>query len=246
MTFDDLKKLRLKEHREERRLYLAEGEHLVLELARALPQNPGLESTHIFVTHEYETENPHRAWPARLPVTRLSAKQMATLSDTRTPQGVLAVIPMLPSSPPKAGERVFYLHEIQDPGNLGTILRTFGWFGNFRCLLSPHSADLYNSKVVRASMGAIFHVPVERDVSVESLCSRYKKLALLGLDGKPVSTPQFKTFDGYVFGNEARGLPREVSEQLGGESFSIPGEKNIESLNLASAVNICAYELTRS
>jgi TrmH family RNA methyltransferase len=95
-------------------------------------------------------------------------------------------------------------------------------------------------------MGAIFHVPVERDVSVESLCSRYKKLALLGLDGKPVSTPQFKTFDGYVFGNEARGLPREVSEQLGGESFSIPGEKNIESLNLASAVNICAYELTRS
>ncbi|MFZ9873483.1 MAG: RNA methyltransferase, partial [Steroidobacteraceae bacterium] len=82
MTFDDLKKLRLKEHREERRLYLAEGEHLVLELARALPQNPGLESTHIFVTHEYETEHPHRAWPARLPVTRLSAKQMATLSDT--------------------------------------------------------------------------------------------------------------------------------------------------------------------
>ena len=68
-----------------------------------------------------------------------------------------------------AGERAIYLHEIQDPGNLGTILRTLAWFGNFRCLLSPDSVDVHNGKVVRASMGAIFHVPVEIDVPLDAL-----------------------------------------------------------------------------
>ena len=70
---------------------------------------------------------------------------------------------------PQPGERAVYLHEIQDPGNLGTILRTLAWFGNFRCLLSPDSVDVHNGKVVRASMGAIFHVPVEIDVPLEAL-----------------------------------------------------------------------------
>ena len=106
-------------------------------------------------------------------------------------------------------ERAIYLHEIQDPGNLGTILRTLAWFGNFRCLLSPDSVDPYNSKVVRASMGAIFHVPVEFDVALLSLPERFARIACLDMSGAPVQSPEFAAFDCYLFGNEARGLPRE-------------------------------------
>ena len=95
MTFDDLKKLRLREHRDQAGLYFAEGEHLVLELLRALPDTPKLGETQVFVTHEYESEKLLHPWPAQLPLQRLSARQMAALSDTRSPQGIIAVVPMV-------------------------------------------------------------------------------------------------------------------------------------------------------
>ncbi len=93
---------------------------------------------------------------------------------------------------PQPGERAIYLHEIQDPGNLGTILRTLAWFGGFRCLLSPDSVDLHNGKVVRASMGAIFHVPVEIDVPLDSLPARFGRIASLDLQGQSIATPAFR------------------------------------------------------
>jgi TrmH family RNA methyltransferase len=134
---------------------------------------------------------------------------------------------------------------VQDPGNLGTILRTLAWFGNFRCLLSPDSVDVHNGKVVRASMGAIFHVQVEFDVEPGALLGRFARIASLDLAGAPISSAAFRNFDCYVFGNEARGLPREQMDALKARAFTIPGTAAIESLNVASSVNICLYELNR-
>ncbi len=175
----------------------------------------------------------------------INARHMAQISETRSPQGIAAVVPLLQAPASQAGERAIYLYEIQDPGNLGTILRTLAWFGKFRCLLSPDSVDLHNGKVVRASMGAIFHVPVEFDVSLEALAERYARLACLDLQGKPITTPAFRDFDCYLYGNEARGLPREVLTSLHAEAFTIAGTSAIESLNVAASVNICQYELHR-
>jgi TrmH family RNA methyltransferase len=152
---------------------------------------------------------------------------------------------MLPPPAPSQGERVIYLHEIQDPGNLGTILRTLAWFGNSRCLLGPGSVDPYNSKVVRASAGAIFHVPIEVEVALDSLRSRFERIASLDMRGDSIASPAFKSFDCYVFGNEARGVPHEPLASLNAQAFSIRGSGTIESLNLASAVNVCVYELQR-
>lgn len=236
---DELKNLHQKKYRDEYGYFLAEGEHLVLELEKAMRTNSALGAARVFASQQYMAEK------IRLPVHRLSARQIEALSDTRTPQGVVAVVPILQPPAPKAGERVVYLHEIQDPGNLGTILRTFAWFGGFRCLLSPNSVDPYNSKVVRASMGAIFHVPIERDVTLEVLSARCPRLAVLDTRGATVSSAGFRDCDGYVFGNEARGLPAEVVAKLRASTFCIPGGQLVESLNLAAAVNICAYELMR-
>jgi TrmH family RNA methyltransferase len=170
---------------------------------------------------------------------------MAQISETRSPQGIAAVVPLLEPAGPRAGERAIYLHEIQDPGNLGTTLRTLAWFGNFRCLLSPDSVDVHNGKVVRASMGAVFHVPVEIDVPIESLSKRFDRIACLDLDGTRIAAKKFREFDCYIFGNEARGLPRETMGALGADRFTIAGTGAIESLNVAATVNICLYELNR-
>jgi TrmH family RNA methyltransferase len=239
MKFDDLKKLRHKKYREELGYFLVEGEHPVLELQKAAARNPLLADCELYLTKD------HAAWGTPFKSHVISENQMAQISDTRTPQGIVALVPVLPPTRAQSAEHAVYLHEIQDPGNLGTILRTLAWFGSLRCLLSPGSVDPYNSKVVRASSGAIFHVPIELDVQLPSLRERYARIACLDLAGEQLQSPAFRTFDCYLFGNEARGLPREQLTALGARPFTIGGAGNIESLNLASAVNMCVYELNR-
>ena len=240
MKFEDLKKLHQKKFREELGCYLLEGEHLVQELQKALVQDPRLRASEIYLTREYEH------WTSPLPIHVVNSRHMTQLSETRSPQGIAAVVPILPTLAPQPGERAIYLHQIQDPGNLGTILRTLAWFGQFRCLLSPNSVDVHNGKAVRASMGAIFHVPVEVDVPIETLPARFGRIASLDLQGQPITAPEFRDFDCYIYGNEARGLPREALAGMKAAAFTIAGTGAIESLNVATTVNICQYELTRS
>jgi TrmH family RNA methyltransferase len=242
MKLDDAKKLHQKRYREELGHFLVEGEHLVLELQKAALHNPALQYCELYVTSE------HEHWRSAFTTHLISNIQMAGLAETRSPQGIVALVPLLQVAAPTtapAGERAIYLYEIQDPGNLGTILRTLAWFGNFRCLLSPGSVDPFNSKVVRASTGAIFHVPIEIDVELAALPTRFRRIACLDMQGGSLQSPDFRQFDCYLFGNEARGVPREPLAALDMQPFTIAGSGAIESLNLASAVNMCVYELNR-
>lgn len=243
MKLDDIKKLHQKKYRAEFGHFLVEGEHLVLELQKAALHNPLLQSSQLYVTDAYEH------WQSPFETHVINDRQMAHIADTKTPQGIIALVPMpaaaAPAAAPSHNERAIYLHEIQDPGNLGTILRTLAWFGNFRCLLSPGSVDPYNPKVVRSSMGAIFHAPMELDVELDSLRTRFERIACLDMNGDRLQSASFKTFDCYLFGNEARGVPRERLIELNAQPFTIPGCGAIESLNLAATVNMCVYELNR-
>jgi len=171
---------------------------------------------------------------------------MSAISATKSPQGIVAVLPMAAIQPLPAGDEIaIYFHEIQDPGNLGTILRTLAWFGGYRCLLSPDSVDPFNPKVIRASMGAIFHVPLELDVSLDSLGERFNRIGCLDMQGEPLASDAFKACDCYLFGNEARGVPRDRLQQLQAQAFTIPGAGLIESLNLGTAVSLSVYERQR-
>jgi TrmH family RNA methyltransferase len=239
MKHDDIKKLHQKKFREELGHFVIEGEHLVQELEKAAAHDARLRRSEIYVTRDYAH------WSSKLPMHVIKSKEMAQISETRSPQGIAAVVPLLGAGAARVGERVVYLHEIQDPGNFGTILRTLAWFGNFRCVTSPDSVDLHNGKVVRASMGAIFHVSVEPGIPLEELPERFTRIAALDLGGEPVTSRSFREFDCYVFGNEARGLPREQLGALGAKAFTIPGTGAIESLNVAATVNISVYELNR-
>jgi TrmH family RNA methyltransferase len=239
MKFEDIKKLHQKKFREELGFFLLEGEHLVQELQKASLHDARLRASEIYFTREYSN------WASPLTAHVVNSRHMMQISETRSPQGIAAVVPLLAAPAPRPGERAIYLHEIQDPGNLGTILRTLAWFGKFRCLLSPDSVDVHNGKVVRASMGAIFHVPVEIDVTMDSLPARFGRIASLDLQGESISSPAFRKFDCYMFGNEGRGLPREALAALAAQPFTIAGTGAIESLNVAATVNICQYELNR-
>jgi RNA methyltransferase, TrmH family len=242
MRLDDLRKLHQKKYRDQFGSFLVEGEHLVLELERAAGLNPQWAHAEIYVTESYAN------WTTRFRKMLITERQMSAISDTKSPQGIIACVGKPPlGSPSPAGEKCIYLHEIQDPGNLGTILRTLAWFGGFRCLLSPDSVDPFNPKVVRASMGAIFHVPLELDVPSATLRQRFgSHIACLDMQGASLTEPHFREYDCYLFGNEARGLPAGLTDALGAQNFTIPGRGMIDSLNIGAAVNMCLYELNRT
>lgn len=239
MKFDDIRKLHQKKYREEFGHYLVEGEHLILELEKAAAGQPALRSAKVYVAGAHEN------WQGPFEKHVVSNRRMEEMTETKTPQGIVAVVPMTPAAAAGKDERAIYLYEIQDPGNLGTILRTLAWFGGFRCLLGPGSVDPYNSKVIRATAGAIFHVAIEVDVPVASLRQRFPRIACLDMQGRPLQSADFRAQDCYVFGNEARGVPRAELAALDATFFSIRGSGTIESLNVASTVNMCAYELNR-
>lgn len=242
MKLDDVKKLHQKKYRNQLGYFLAEGEHLILELEKAAKTNPLLKTSVV-----YASENFH-GLDVDFTTELVSTKRMQAMSDTKSPQGIVAVVPIEAVINPQANDshvRTVYLHEVQDPGNLGTILRTLAWFGNFKCVLSPNSVDPFNPKVVRASMGAIFHVPIEVDIELPELKSRFDQFACLDINGERLSSSNFHEHQCFIFGNEARGVPREQLAGLNVQSFSIAGSGALESLNLATAVNMCAYELNR-
>lgn len=243
MKLDDVKKLQQKKYRERFGHFLVEGEHLLLELFQAIALRPELQQAQLFLTEEYA------AWLAEhntigLPYSVIGDKAMKQISGTLSPQGIVAVVPLLKPNLAPAPQAV-YLHEIQDPGNLGTIIRTLGWFGGFQLFLSENSVDPYNPKVVRSSMGAIFHVPFKLEAKLSDVQKHYPRLAYLDMAGTDITHSSFQQFDGYVFGNEARGVPHDLLLASQATPFTIPGSGMIESLNLASAVNMSVYELKR-
>lgn len=237
MNLETIKKLQQKKYRSELGYCLVEGEHLVLELQKAAKAQPSLNSAEIYRTDQYAD------WSSAFAMHEVTNRQMSAISATKSPQGILAVLPVDAIQPVSVKPEVaIYLSEIQDPGNLGTILRTLAWFGGFRCLLSSGSVDPFNPKVIRASMGAIFHVPFELDVPLGSLGDRFDHIGYLDMKGEIISSPAFRRCDCYLFGNEARGVPRDQLEQLKAQAFSIPGIGQIDSLNLGTAVSLSVYE----
>ena len=242
----ELKQIAQKKFRQQAPWFMAEGEHLINELSRAAVGNPALQHSLLLVDENYTGD-----LPSGFTVQTIKSSVMARISDTKTPQGIIACVPKsaLPT-PPKSdapGKVVpaVYLYQVQDPGNLGTILRTLAWFGQNQCLLSPDSVDPFNGKCVRASMGAIYHVPVENQVEPASLPERFSRIACLDMRGDAMSSADFRHADCLVFGNEARGLPAWLADNQHCQRFTIPGTGNIESLNLASVLNMAIYERSR-
>ena len=172
--------------------------------------------------------------------------QMKQISETRSPQGIAAVVPLLPRAGAAPGETAIYLHEIQDPGNLGTILRTLAWFGNFRCLLSPDSVD-----VLQRQGGARQHGRHLPRAGGDRCADGYR--CQHASRGSPASTCRDSRSLRRNSGNstatcsatKAAACHARALAALKAQPFTIAGTGAIESLNVAATVNICQYELNR-
>lgn len=182
---------------------------------------------------------------------------MAEMTSTVTPQGILAlcVVPRreltdLAPLASKQSARIIYLNEIQDPGNAGTILRTADAMGVDAVVTSPGSVDMYSPKVVRATAGSLWHLPLFESVAFGDLLNLAPnaKPLLLSSHAKK-SILDLALDDSYisVFGNEARGVDAQslgLSESAI-TSVTIPMAGRAESLNLSAAASIVIFTLSR-
>ena len=172
------------------------------------------------------------------------------LSDTKSPQGIAAVFHKKKrgKEPKLSGELVAALENISDPGNLGTIFRNCDWFGVKEIILSKECAEIYNPKVIRASMGSIFHFNIAEDNdfinSLKSLHSNNYDVVTADLDGENLY--KFKKGKNIVvvFCNEANGPSKELLK-ISNRKITIPQKGKAESLNVASASAVILSELTR-
>ena len=171
------------------------------------------------------------------------------VSDTQSPQGILAVIKMDDADDTIKENVIFALDDLQDPGNLGTILRSLDSAGIDTLLLSKGTVDLYNPKVIRSTMGAIFRVKVLENLDLKEKLLQLKddgyKVVITSLDTNETHyNLDFKEKLVIVIGNEAKGVKKEIQD-LADIKVKIPMLGRTESLNASVAASIIAYEKVR-
>ena len=184
----------------------------------------------------------------------VSDNVMESLSDTKTPQGVISIVRQFSydvigqSMSGKTAPLIIALENIQDPGNLGTIIRTSEGAGVTGVILSSGTVDIYNPKTVRSTMGSIFRVPF---TYVENLKDSIKRLSESGfatysahLQGTSFYDFDYKKPTVFVMGNEGNGLSKERSNATD-HKILIPMKGEVESLNVATASTVLMYEAMR-
>ena len=185
--------------------------------------------------------------PAHIPSFLLPGYVFHTISDTKTPQGVAAVLSL--ETKPASGPRLLALDGVQDPGNVGTIIRTADAAGFDGILFSRECADLFSPKVLRATMGSIFRLGFSFPSSLPEVLEEMKKkgFSVLSsqLDGEPFYertnvAPSFVL----VIGNEGSGVSDTV-KAVSTHHLRLPMRGGAESLNAAIAAGIMMYDLTR-
>lgn len=243
-------KLAKRDARSETGLFLLEGPQAVSE---ALAYRPEL-LVELFVTPTALDRYPdiaRGAKAAELEVEFVTEQVLDAMADTVTPQGIIAVCRQFPTSLKDilGGEPrlIAILEEVRDPGNAGTIIRAADSAGADAVILTGRSVDLYNPKVVRATTGSLFHVPVaimpELDAVLERVRAAGLQVLAADIKGEDLLSARASLAapTAWLFGNEARGLSDEQLA-LADRSITVPIYGRAESMNLATAASVCLYE----
>lgn len=233
-TIKDIRKLTLKKYRDKENLFLVEGEHLVLEAyKKGYLVDLILEENKVFpldVNTYYVTKN--------------ILSNLSLMDSTPLVMGVVRKI--VPSD--NLGNRVLILDGIQDPGNLGTIIRSCAAFHIDTIVLSSDTVDLYNPKVIRATQGLIFHINIIR-TDLTDLLKKLKMDNYFIYGTKVTHGTSLKSLEkvekfAIIMGNEGNGM-RQIHEQYCDKFVYIPMDPLCESLNVGVATSIILYELDK-
>lgn len=242
--------LRRRKEREKRRLFLAEGVRVVEELL-----DSGLVPALAICSPSLEDSDRGRAILQRLPpdvVRTVADARLRQMAATETPQGVVVAAPLPESSPADAhtadGSIVLVLDAVQDPGNLGTLVRMADAFAAAGVIALPGTVDPWNPKSVRAAAGSSFRVPIlsmETAPAIEWLRERGFAILVADGSGRPVGSVRTPSRTALVVGNEGAGVGetwRAAAEAL----VAVPTPGRAESLNVAVATGILLYALVEN
>lgn len=237
----NLIKLQKKKYRDQTDTYVIEGYHLIEEAYKA-----GI-VLEVFLLEE-------EPFSLDVPYTYITKEIMKKVSTLDTPGSIIAVCRKKKFSDMDKSKallnKIVLLDEIQDPGNLGTIIRSSVAFGIDMILLSENTVDLYNPKVLRATQGVYTHIPIF-SIRMEEAISYFKKngYPIYGtnvINGVDVRTLEDESRNKFclILGNEGRGLKKEIQD-LCDKNLYIPMKNDVESLNVGVACSILLYELGR-
>jgi TrmH family RNA methyltransferase len=234
--------------RQEEGIFLAEGIKVVEELLASDWQTKAI----LVLPEKIKYwKNPSLPTTKDIPVYQLTRSQWQKLGQDREPEGIMAVVeikqpPSLSSALLNTSGNILFLHEINNPRNLGALARSAHWFGFTGIILSANSADYTNPKAVRASMGSLFHLTIIPEVDLSAALPEIKNsFFLIGSDVRkgllPHPVPKRAAL---LLGNESHGLP-DALLKMADEQWSITGNAQADSLSLPQAAAILMYECVK-
>lgn len=229
--------------RRKEKCFVVEGPHLVEEAGERIK----------FIVYSENLPTVKQLEAKGIPAHKISRQQFAELSGVETPQGILAVVREFEYQfrDVLKGDKslIVFCIGVQDPGNLGTIIRSADAFGASGVILSKGTVDLYNPKVVRSTMGSIFHLPIfitdDEKETIELL--KRKNVKIIATDTaakKDCFAVDLKGPVAVLVGNEGAGLPEDIIK-LADETVKIPMPGKAESLNVGVSTAIILYEVLR-
>jgi len=241
-TISLLKSLQQKKFRIEHGLFLVEGYKSVIDFA-----NSAYQIVTIYYTNAIDPKLLKLL--GKINFSEISLSDLEKISSLKSPQEIIAVVkipdwPVINASALK-NKFAIALDGIQDPGNMGTIIRTADWFGIQHIICSADTVDVYSPKVVQATMGSLAHVNIYYVELTEFLTSVNMPLFGALLDGSNIYKTDFGTEGLVIMGNEGNGLRPEIIK-LVQKAVTIPRSGNAESLNVGIATAIFCSEIKRN
>jgi RNA methyltransferase, TrmH family len=228
-----------KKSRDEESLFIAEGPKLVKEFL----ESKTAQVSELFAVEEWINENKNSI--GQVFVETVTTDELERISGLATPNKVVAIVHQFAREEPRdiATKIVLALDAIQDPGNFGTIIRIADWFGIENMICSPECADMYNPKVVQATMGSISRVNVfYTDLAIWLSEQKESRIYATVLNGQDITEMQ-KVRNGIILvGNESKGISSNLLDYAN-VRITIPGKGNAESLNAGVAVGIVLSHL---
>lgn len=251
-TIKDIKALHLKKNRDSQGIYFVEGIRFVND---AIDNNQRI--LKMIFSDKLESLNGGKALVERASAVcsdlyLVPEKLFKEISDTQSPQGVLAILEKRNSNfrdSLQAAKSLVILDTLQDPGNVGTIIRTADAAGVSAVLMTKGCVDLYSPKVLRSTMGSVFHMPIIEGLDIHDTISVLKsygfKVIASHLEGKNNYYDEDLTCkSAIIVGNEANGISEETALQAD-RLVKIPMPGQAESLNASIAASIMIYEIVR-
>jgi len=233
-----IQSLKQKKFRIEHQLFVAEGEKIAAEII----ENQSFEIETVFATKGWIQEN-QSSIKSIMEICEVSEKELDKISFLTTPNQVLLLLKMSTVKNHQL-DWTIAIEKLQDPGNLGTIIRIADWFGINQIILSEDSVDVYNPKVVQSTMGSIARVSVEYHDIEKWLSSQKRPVYAAALGGESLYKTTFDSKGILLLGNESKGLSDSMINNAT-HSVEIPKRGGAESLNVSVACSVFASEIMR-